>query len=248
MAQRDSWTYMLRIREASPDRIRMDRLGEYLKLFAELLGLENSPVFKGVKNASIGLRAAVPAPRREAVWIRIQEAKYKHKSRAHAQLQKLEHMLGEDSFGSAELRDVQDNVVLLFEAKQPLTMSKMTVRQIGDVDGMVTGLVGADDTMHLHLRDIYDRDIKLIVRSESLARELLERFRRGTVRVRVHGLWTRTELGWVPENNKCTVDSFLVLIDEPLTRIMERLAEVPGNGWRELEDPYGFWRDIRGRH
>lgn len=248
MAQRDSWTYMLRIRDASPERIRMDRLGEYLRIFAELLGLENAPVFKGIKNASIGLKAQIPTPRREAAWVRIQEAKYKEKSRPRNLLRKLESMLGEDSFGSAELKDAQDNVVVLFQAKQPPPMSKMTIRQAGEVDGVVTGLVGADDTMHLHLRDIHDRDIKLIVRDEELARELLGRFRLGTVRVRVHGSWLRTELGWIPESNKCTVDSFLVLIEEPLTKIMGRLSEVPGNGWREMDDPYAFWRDIRGRH
>ncbi len=246
MAVRQSWTYMLRIPGGSPNRIRMDRLGEYLKLFADLLGVENKPVFKGIKDASIGLKAHVPQRKVEASWKRIQEAKYKPDSRVAAPMRKLEAMLGEDSFSSAELKDHADNVVMLFRAKQSPLMQRMTIRQQGEIDGVVTGLVGADDTMHLHLRDVHSRDIKLIVRDEEMARGLLAQFRKGVVRVHVHGHWTQTEDGWVPENNKCTVDGFTVLDDEPLESIMAKVAMIPGNGWCELDDPYAYWADIRG--
>jgi hypothetical protein len=66
---------MLRILQRNPDRIPMERLGEYIRLFAELLGTDNHPVFAGIKKASTGLKAAIPHDRRPYAQARLIEAK-----------------------------------------------------------------------------------------------------------------------------------------------------------------------------
>jgi hypothetical protein len=53
------FSFMLRLLDRNPDRVPLAHLGEYLQEFAWLLGEENKPVFKGIKNASIGCLAAV---------------------------------------------------------------------------------------------------------------------------------------------------------------------------------------------
>jgi hypothetical protein len=240
-----NWSYMLRLRR-NPERILMDRLGEYLREFALLLGVENEPVFKGIKRASTGIRAQVSDRHKEATWKRIALAKHDADSKTGRHLRTIENMVKEDQLRGAELLDSNNKVVYLFNPTEAREEEEIRIRQFGTVDGVVTGLVGADDTMHLHLRDTFERDIKVVVRDESMARRLLSHFREGTVRLEVRGTWIRTGEGWVPENNRCVVYGFEVLESETLISIFDAIRAVPGNKWCEVEDPESIWRDIRG--
>jgi hypothetical protein len=240
------WTYQLRLLGTRPNKITMDRLAEYMAEFAALLGTDNQPVFKGLKNASAGLLAKVPDTRATHAHMRIVQAKNEPHSRPSRHLQKINDMIDMDGLPAAELRDQADNVVLTLLRRIMQTTPTATLYQAGTVDGTVTGMVGADDTMHLHLRDWADRDIRIIVKSEALARELLKHFRLETIRVTVEGLWKRTDMGWIPENNRCTARSFEALRDDPLDVIMDRFVAVPGNGWKKMKDPMGFLRELRG--
>lgn len=155
-------------------------------------------------------------------------------------------MVGADGVPGAEIRDMADNVVYLFPRRaMPATITP-TLTQSSTIDGVVTGMVGADDTMHMHLRDWADRDIKIIVRDVDMARQLLTHFRKGIVRVTADGLWKRTDMGWIPENNRCTAKGFDVLNEDPVDVILERFVAVPGNGWKTMKDPMGFLRELRG--
>ena len=239
---------MLRIMQRNPERIPMDRLGDYIREFAELLGTENQPRFKGIKKASTGLKAAIPAERQHNAHARIVEAKGNYNSKPGRHLKTIEDMLGQDKIKQAQLLDATDNVVYLIQSHIEDLKREEKLYQQGSVDGVVTGLVGADDTMHLHLRDNSNRDLKLVVRDENMARNLLSHFRNGIVRLQVHGTWQRTETGWIPDSNKCTVDSFETLEDIPLHDIFADLATVKNNGWTLLEDPIATWESIRGLH
>lgn len=237
---------MLRILQRNPNQIPMDRLGEYIRQFAELLGTENQPVFKGIKNASTGIKAAIPLDRRQHAHMRLVEARTEPESRPARHLRLIEDMLGRDSIKEAQLLDASEKLVYLFSGHTEESPETERLFQQGIVDGVVTGLVGADDTMHLHLRDHFERDLRLVIRDEDLARQLLTRFRNGSVRLNVHGTWIRTELGWIPEANKCTVDHFEVLDDMPPQEVFAALAVIPGNEWVTLDDPIAEWKSLRG--
>lgn len=237
---------MLRITRRTPDRFPMERLGEYIRQFGELLGAENKPVFRGIKNASIGIRAAVPDARTNNAFARIIQAKSDPKCRAARFLRGIESMLGEDGIPEAQLLDSSENVIYLFKGAAADDSQVFRVYQDGVVDGIVTGLVGADDTMHLHLRDHFDRDLRLVVRDEKLARELLVHFRQGHVRLSICGQWVRSDAGWVPESGKCTVTSFEKLDDMPASEVFSAFAAVPENGWLDFEDPQLAWAELRG--
>ncbi|MGH8125053.1 MAG: hypothetical protein ACREPK_04320 [Rhodanobacteraceae bacterium] len=242
---RANWTYMLRLLRRNPDRIRMDRLAEYMREFAKLLGLENQPVFQGVRKASTGIQASIPVSHQRAAFVRVREARSQPDSKSAIALRNIEAMLGEDSIKQAELRDSR-KVVYLFHAPALNDPVEARIQQPGEVDGTITGIVGADDTMHLHLRDHLGRDLRLIVRSEELARALLSRFRLGSVRVSIHGTWVRTEHGWIPESNKCTVDRFEALDDTSPLEIFDAIDAIAGNGWKDVPDSDAAWRDLRG--
>ncbi|WP_146120322.1 hypothetical protein [Paraburkholderia sp. BL21I4N1] len=239
---------MLRILQRNPDRIPMERLGEYIRQFAELLGTDNHPVFAGIKKASTGLKAAIPPDRLPYARARLVEAKTQLASKPARLLRSIEDMLGHDSIQRAQLLDSSNNVVYLFEGRAEESDRADRLYQRGTVDGMVTGIVGADDTMHVHLRDHFDRDLKLIIRDEELARELLIQFRNGFVRLHIRGTWQRTDSGWTPEPNKCTVEAFDVLDDTALRDVFHNFASTPDNGWRLLDDPLGEWESLRGLH
>lgn len=241
-------SFMLRIMRRNPDAVPMSRLGEYIIEFAALLGAENKPVFRGIKKASTGLRAYTPPDRTHYSRARIKQAKSDPASKPARHLHAIEEMLGADSIAEAQILDEDDNVIYVVFGHKEEDSNTERLFQEGWVDGVVTGLVGADDTMHLHLRDHFDRDLKLNIRDETLARDILTHFRIGSVRLCVRGTWVRTENGWSPEASKCTVQRFEALEDTPLGHVLGAAARVKSNGWRELEDPIGEWANIRGLH
>lgn len=239
---------MLRIPGRRPAEMRLDRMAAYMAELAALLGIKNEPTFSGIKDASVGLCTSIPPARQKAALTRVYQAKSDSDSRPASHLRRIETLLSEDGLPEAELRDHGNKVIHLFKAPEKRKQDVFTIKQSGQVDGVVTGLVGADDTMHLYLRDALSRDFKLIVKDEALARDLLGHFRSGLLRVQVEGQWVRTEDGWVPEASRCVVSGFEVLDDLPAANILEHIAALPGNGWHDLEDADTSWRDLRGLH
>lgn len=243
------FSFMLRLLDRNPDRVLLAHLGEYLKEFAGLLGEENKPVFKGIKKASTGCQAAVPVERTHISRARITQAKNDESSKPAKHLRAIEALMGKDAIKKAEILD-QDGLVIhtIFGIKPEPATSSERIYQEATVDGWVTGMVGADDSMHLYVRDHFDRDLRLIVRDDAMTRQILKHFRAGTIRLRVRGPWLRNDNGWAPEVSKCHVLSFEPLDDTPFGEVLAEAARVPENGWTEMEDPMAHWENIRGIH
>lgn len=227
----------------------MSHLGAYIQEFAALLGEENKPIFKGIKKASTGCLAEVPVERVHYTHARIVQAKNDINSKPGRHLRTIETLMGRDAIKEAQILDGSGNVIhVIFGALPEDNSSVERLYQESTIDGRVTGMVGADDSMHLHVRDHFDRNLRLIVRDEELARKILTHFRSGTVRLCVRGTWLRTDNGWSPETSKCTVLSFEPLTDTPFGEILAAAARIPGNGWAEAADPIADWANIRGIH
>jgi hypothetical protein len=241
-----NWTYSLRLLKRKPDGIPMDHLAEYLRLFSDLLGTENRPRFKAIKAKSIGMQARVESGREPYARQRLVEAKTDPISKPGKLLAKIQEAMARDRIPSAEFSDSTGAVIYSFESGMPVASAIEKISQHGLVDGMVAGVRGVDSTMHLYLRDHFDRDLNLIVRNESLAIELFKFFRCGRVRLSVHGAWVRGVDGWYPEAGECVVDSFEVLDEAPASTILSGLALIPGNGWNAIDKPHEAWRELRG--
>lgn len=247
---RTNHTFMLRLLRRNPDSVPMGRIGEYIAEFAALLGPENKPRFKGIKKASTGFKAYVPAERVAPSRARMATARLNPDSQPGKHWRSIQALMGDDAIAEAQVLDAQDNVIYVIFGNDPAPADVQTERvyQEGTVDGVVTGLVGADDTMHLHMRDGFDRDLKIVVRDEALARRILTRFRAGSIRLTVRGSWVRTGTGWAPEASKCTASSFEVLEDTPAASVFAEIARLPDNGWKDVDDPITTWADLRGLH
>jgi hypothetical protein len=239
-------TFTLRILGTKPSLIPMDRLGEYLSKFADLLGKDNKPVFKAVKNKSVGIVAAVRTSDVVDVRARITQAKNNPDSRPGRALAGINSMLVADRHLKAELIDPDSNVVYLFLNHPRPDPEVYRVQMSGEVDGVVLGISGRDETMHLHIVDHHERDIRLLVRNEALARQILKYFRADPIRLSVEGHWVRGEEGWIPESNRCTAIAFEVLSSDLPSEIFSRFSGEQNHDWLSLEKPLGFLADIRG--
>ena len=241
-------TYTLRILGRLPDSIPLERLGGYIRDFADLLGSENHPRFDKIKKASIGIVAKIPPDRKAHTYARLRAARSNPDSRAGRALQRIEVSLGLDHTKGAMILDADGNELFKLTVIQPANDDGPVIRQADTVDGMVTGLIGSDETMNLHLRDDHNRDINVIVRDEDLAMSILKHFRRGTIRVLVDGPWERTSEGWIPKASKCVVRSFELLEPSSIRETLDHMASVPGNGWDGIDDPVAAWKELRGIH
>ena len=241
-------TYTLRILGRLPDSIPLERLGRYIQEFADLLGPDNDPRFSKIKKESIGIVAKVPDKRRAYAAARLREAQIRPESRPGRAMYRIAVLLGQDHSRGAMILDADGKEVAKLAVIAPADEETLAIRQMDSVDGVVTGLIGSDDTMNLHLRDDENRDINLVIRDMALARQILPHFRRGVVRVLVDGLWERSASGWTPKPSKCVVRSFEVLENLTIRESLDRMASVPENGWDSVSDPINLWKELRGIH
>ncbi|MGN6480590.1 hypothetical protein [Luteibacter sp.] len=238
--------FTLRIPGRLPDAIPMERMGEYIAAFAHLLGKSNDPRFATIKASSIGIVATIASDRRSFVHARLREAQANPDGNPGKSLHRIEVMLGEDNVRGTTILDAEGNVVANLSVVHPVNNESFTLRQVDTIDGVVTGLIGADDTVNLHLRDDYNRDINVVIRDMTLAREILPHFRSGMIRLVADGPWERTDIGWLPKSGKCVVRSFEVLDMTSVRDVLDRIATLPDNGWDEVPDPMAMWQDLRG--
>ncbi len=239
---------MLRIMGRNPDRIPMERLGEYIQEFAKLLGAENNPTFKGIKKASTGLKAYIPAERVHYAHARIVKAKdtSSTSSQATRSLLRIEEMLGADAISKAQLLSAANDLIYDFHCPAPQIETTIKVSQQGSVDGVVVGIQGVDNTSHVRLLDSLGRILNLVVKDALLARNLATYFKGPQIRLNISGFWVRTDDGWIPESGKCHVDDFQSLENTPPKVIFDDLLKIPNNGWSVMSDPLKNWANLRG--
>jgi hypothetical protein len=221
-------------------------LGEYLKVWAALLGDENEPHFAGIVKGSAVLRAAVPVGKKTSAKLRLVTAAdpssdgLSHPAKPYAQLIAL--MASDRLVG--EVKDRGGQVLLELCPRPVAAEAKVVVHDLSTIDGVVISLAGADDTVHLRLQDFDGRVYRVTLRDLEVARKLASHFRSTAIRAQVHGSWCRGEDGtW--EQQTLYLDSFDVLDEEPASEILHRLNALPGNRWATMDDADAFLEDLR---
>lgn len=239
------WTFALHLVGTRPDRLPLDACAEYLKQFAQLLGKSDKVHFAGAVKGSVVLRAAVDSQAQFDVFKRFQVAKTQPDSDPARAVQALHAQLRRDRL-EASVKDREGRVILDFPARpEPEPSTEVLVHDTGTLEGMVVGIEGADDTVHVRLRDADDQDRRAVLRDMAQAREIANRFRGQAIRLHVHGTWKRTPEGqWKPET--VYVDRYEDLEEDDALAVFEDLRAIPGNGWAEVEDPLNAWQDVRG--
>lgn len=243
--KRVEWDFAFRIRGVTPKTLPMARLAEYLRVYAELLGEGNEPRFAGIVSGSALMRAQLPYDKRLDVKLRLMSAESNAApGPGYSAVEKLSDMLEHDGL-TGEVEDRQGAVILQFRRPERKDApAEHVVYDTGVLDGVLVGLVGLDDTVHLRLQDVGGKTYKVILRDIGMARQLARHFRGDPLRAHVHGSWKRTADGqWVP--HALYLDRFEETSDEPASAILARLSGLPGNRWSTMDDPERLLRDLR---
>ena len=115
--------------------------------------------------------------------------------------------------------------------------------QTGVLDGVLIRIGGRDDTVAAHLRD--GDTIHPCNATREMARRLAVHLYGPPLRVHGNGRRERdADGGWVMK--RFNITSFDELDDAPLGEVAQRLRDVEGNGWKEIEDPTAGLRHLRG--
>jgi hypothetical protein len=243
MEQQDTSVFTLRIDGELPLTFPMERLAEYMALFAKLIGTDNQPVFKGVTEGSACLESAVPAARETYTEHQLRRAANDSSYKNHKYIGYIEEALSKHGYKSAELLDPNKNVIFLVKPQDvKITHS---VNHTAKLEGEIVGVVGRDETMHITVRDYSGRIFKLLA-DVPTGRELARHLRGGFLRLQTRGVWHRSDKGWTTDSNKCSVISFSELEDIDAHTIFQEMRNIPDNGWKTMSDPERVWRDMRG--
>ncbi len=234
-----SGPYRFRIEQSyTPATIPMERLAEYMRAFAQLLGERDSVHFDQIVDASVGLVARVDVPARPKVIDRLMAMKAgsppKDMKKA---FQQLDDMLRTDN-AVGSLDEDDGAIIVPFPGKNrilPAVYGPFEKEAV--IQGQLVKLGGRDATIHAEIIDGDDVHGRIEMKKD-LAVDLREYLFGPLIRLRGVGKFRRSAEGiWVMDEFKA--QSFEELDSEPLTNVVNRLRSVIGSDWAESIDPVG---------
>ena len=246
MGKAKEWDFALKIRGITPRALPLARLAEYLKEFAALLGDEGKPVFAGIVSGSVVIRARETQQLPPAlVRSRFRTAREDRDAPGGRNYARLNDLMAGDGANGIVL-DRNENTIIELPGRavvaEPACEHMMT--DVGFIDGVVVGIAGVDDTVHIRIQEASGAAHSIDLRDLARAREVAQHFRAEPVRVHVHGTWKRLADGtWVPY--AVHFDRFEVLETGTAREVFDALAAIPGNGWAEVADPDALWKSMR---
>ena len=228
----------------SPDTLPMARLAEYMGELARLLGRPDQVHFARLEAGSAVLVQGVEPEAASDVKERLHTLRQDNPTDDVAKaFAALNRYLADDN-ATGILQEGGGAEVIRFpgrEAPAPSTFGAFN--QTGALDGVLIRIGGRDDTVPAHLRD--GDTIHLCNATRDMARRLAVHLYGPPLRVNGNGRWERDADGrWVMK--RFNITSFDVLDDAPLREVAQRLRDVEGSGWKQIEDPSAELRHLRG--
>jgi hypothetical protein len=153
-------------------------------------------------------------------------------------------MAGDGANGIILDRNEKTIVELPGRAAEAEPTREYTMTDVGFIDGVVVGIAGVDDTVHIRIQEASGATHSIDLRDLGRAREVAQHFRGDPVRVHVHGTWKRCADGtWLPHT--VHFDRFEVLDMGTAREVFDALSAIPGNGWADVPDPDALWKSMR---
>lgn len=242
------WDFAMKIKGVTLDTLDMARVADYLREWAGLLGDKAKPRFAGVVKGSVVLRARQGGDHKAVVRHRLKLAAANDEAPGRDHFDRIVRLLDADGAKAAVI-DRSEDVVIEFPSIRPssLRAKEYIVNDSAEIDGIVVGVEGIDDTAHLRVQDPRGQVISMQLRDMTMARAAAGHFRGEPIRVRVHGTWRRSPEGdWSPLS--LHVDSVETLDQATVAELMERLRLIPGNGWADMDstEAQSLSDDLRG--
>jgi hypothetical protein len=232
--------YRFKIDAYNPETMPMARLAQYMAELAVLLGERDHVHFRRVSKGSTVLNAridreAAPKVRDRVLTVRSGDMT----GEPLRAFQALNRFLRDDN-AIGVLRDpTPRGVIVRFPGREVAEEKFPSVRQHGFVDGIITGIRGRDETIHITLQS-EGQQITGCETNRALAKQLAAKYLE-PVRLHGRGRWRRDADGvWTLESFK--IDSFDALQDVPLATALAELRAIPTE-WDD--DAYNQLNNLR---
>jgi hypothetical protein len=229
----------------TPDTMPMARLAQYMHELSQILGEPAAVHFLRVERGSTALisridREATPKVRDRVVSLRRGEGP-KDVRAAYEQINRL--LRADDAIGVLSERKTTGTpttaVVVRFPGREEVHEQFPTIRQQGSIDGIVTGIRGRDETIHVTLQ-AEGQQISGCFTTKTIAKQLAAKFLE-PVRLFGRGRWARDAEGtWSLVDFK--IESFDGLVDVPLSTA---LADIRSIATEWVDDAYKELDEIR---
>lgn len=231
----DGEEYRFKIDAYTPATMPMLRLAEYMQVLAQLLGETAHVHFRRVAPGSTVLvhaieREAAPKVRERITRVRRGDAA-PDALRAYQTTNRL--LREDDAVGALK----NGATILAFPGRDEPREEFTSVKQQGFIDGVVTGVRGRDESIHITLQ-VEDKQVSGCYTNRAVAKRLAAKFLE-PVRLFGKGKWRRDSDGnWTLEDFK--VDDFEPLDDAPLSKALANLRAIPTewgeNAYSELDE------------
>ena len=237
--------YKFKIDAYTPDTIPMARLAEYMLDLATLLGEKEHVHFVRLEEGSTTGVQKLDRESYPKVSVRISTINVTEGEGPEDALRAfkaIDRRLAEDNAVGHLYAD--DGAELIHfpgcEKAKPLTFGAFN--QPGSLDGLLIKIGGKDETVPVHL---LEGNVTYICNAtREMARRLAPHLFAATLRVHGTGRWERNAEGaW--NLKRFNITDFEVLEDAPLSAVVKCLRQVPGNGWKEIDDPYAELQRLR---
>lgn len=245
MAKKPNWDYALRIKGVSLETLPIAVLAEYLKEFASLMGDSARPVLDGIVKGSVIVRVRQAGEHPAYTRNRLQQAANDPLGPGGRSYERITQLMVRNG-AKGDVIDRQEHTVIAFPGAAQVEEPdpEVIISDVGILDGLVVGVSGADDTVHLRLQDQGGVEHRITLRDLAMARSLAARFRTSPVRVHVHGTWRRSAKGkW--EAHQVYADRIEDLDEESAKQVFDTLRAIKTE-WTDLADPLAELADIRG--
>lgn len=234
----DGTLYRFRIDAYSPDTIPMARLAQYMAELAELLGERDAVHFRRLTKGSTVLNAkidreAAPKVRDRVASVRAGDAP-SEPMRAYNALNRL---LRDDNATGVLRDEAPRGVIIRFPGREIAEEKFSSIRQHGSIDGIVTGIRGKDDTIHITLNS-EGQQLSGCETNRAIAKQLGAKLFE-PVRLFGRGRWNRDADGvWSLISFK--IESFESLEDLPLTSALSQMRDIAtewtDDAYREVDE------------
>lgn len=246
----DSKTFLLKIKAYTPETIPMDRLAEYMKQFALLLGESKSVHFSSLTHGSTNLLARVEHEALPAVSLRVRQI---HTGMGPADAMRafdaLDELLANDNTSGAIIRlnPEQEEMLTLPGATRELPPVFSGITQPTTLDGVVIRVGGTRDEIPVHIQTRSNTGSSIeshCFATRALAKEFGKHLFGSELRLYGDGKWQRDERGrWLLQ--KFTITRYEEIDPTTHKEAVAELRAIQTRRWL-VGDPWSDLDELRG--
>jgi hypothetical protein len=237
--------YRFKIDAYTPATIPMARLAEYMLDLATLLGEKEHVHFVRLEEGSTTVVQRIDKESFPKVSARIRTvnvADGEGPEDALRAFKAIDHRLAEDNAVGHLYAGDGAEIIRFPGCEKPKPLTFGAFNQAGSLDGVVIKIGGKDETVPVHLQE--GAVAHRCNATREMARRLAPHLFTDTLRVHGMGRWERDADG-VWNLKRFHIAEFEVLEAAPLSAVVELLRQVPGSGWKEIDDPYAELQRLR---